>query len=470
MPAFATYVARVGIGVAVLVPFWYWKGGILELEVLQFIQQYLDGRPFLRKIFDPYANDFGTYQARELSYFFDYLDAQVFKRLMGMDMVVFIPLTAMAASLLTVAIFFWAVRRYRTIPAFTAALLLLVYLTNYVHVVTMGMFYRSAKPLLAPLLLLTSLLVAMLVGGLPGADQGDSRRRQRWGPVIFVLLCTMSMLDRQGFLYAGVGFGVLLGAALLRYVNWRLAAWSGGAVALMASYNWWIGPAVVQAVSGYVPSLEYQQAPLHGLGSSFEPYRRSIELLLEGLGVLAGGMPRWSVGALLVGLAMFGIWRFRTRPAVIAVLAMIAASQVLMFAVMVQRLPPVYEWIDHRYWYYPLPLQALVLALAVVFLARAFRSRQIQPGPQVRRVRFVTMVNVVLLAAIVGNILHWDGYLERQLSSRWFSRVHPQTRALKGSFKVGRPDPNLIKQYREFYEFCLTLSPGLRERVLYPVR
>jgi hypothetical protein len=460
-PTFATYVARVGIGVAVLIPFWYWKGGILELEVLQFIQQYLDGRPFLRKIFDPYANDFGTYQARELSYFFDYLDAQVFKRLMGMDLVVFIPLTAVAASVLTVGIFFWALRRYRTIPALTAALLLLVYLTNYVHVVTMGMFYRSAKPLLAPLLLATSLIIAMLVGAIPGKDSEEPRRRGFWGPLVFVLLCAMSMLDRQGFLYAVVGCAVLAGAAVLRHVNWKLAAWSGAAVALMLSYNWWMGPAIVHAVSGYVPSLDYQQAPMQGLGSSFEPYRRSIELLLEGLGVLIGGVPRFVVGALLIALAAFGAWRFRARPAVLAVLAMIAASQVLMFAIMVQRLPPVYEWIDHRYWYYPLPLQAMVLALAVVFLSRAFA----QPAR-----RLAAVVNVLLLAAILGNMLHWDGYLDRQLSSRWFSRVHPQTRALKGSFKVGRPDPNLIKQYREFYDFCLTLSPGLRERVLYPVR
>ena len=461
VPALATYVARFGVGIAVFVPFWYWKGGILELEVLQFIQQYLDGRPFLRKIFDPYANDFGTYQARELSYFFDYFDAQVFKRLMGIDIVAFIPLTALVASVLTVVVFFWALRRYRTIPPLTAALLLLVYLTNYVHVVTMGMFYRSAKPLLAPVLLATSLIVAMLVGATPGNDADSARRWRLWGPIVFALLCLMSMLDRQGFLYALVGFAVLAGAAALRRVNWQLAAWSGAAVASMLAYNWWIGPAIVHAVSGYTPSLEYQNAPWDGLGSSLEPYRRSVELLLEGLGVLIGGVPRFVVGALLVVLAALGAWRFRARPAVLAVLGMIAASQVLMFAVMVQRLPPVYEWIDHRYWYYPLPLQALTLALAVVFLARAFR---------VQRVRLAAIVNVLLLAAILGNIVHWDGYRDRQLSSRWFSRVHPQTRILKSSFKVGQPDPKLIKQYREFYDFCLTLSPGLRERTLFPVR
>ena len=90
--------AAAAIAAAVTAPFWFWRGGVLELEVLQFIQQYLDGRTVLAKVFDPSKNDFGTYQARELSYFIDYLDARVFEALMRQGWIPFIPMSALLSS------------------------------------------------------------------------------------------------------------------------------------------------------------------------------------------------------------------------------------------------------------------------------------------------------------------------------------------------------------------------------------
>lgn len=58
------YLVRTLVGVAVIAPFWFWKGGVLEL-----------------------------------GYFLDFLDTQVFRRLMAMDLVVFIPMTAVVASI-----------------------------------------------------------------------------------------------------------------------------------------------------------------------------------------------------------------------------------------------------------------------------------------------------------------------------------------------------------------------------------
>ena len=265
------YAVRALVAAAIVAPFWFWKGGVLELEVLQFIQQYLDGRSLLRKVFDPYANDFGTYQARELSYFFDYLDAQVFRRLMAMDITWFIPATAILASALIVTVFFVSVRRYRAIPPLTAGLLLLLYLTNYVHAVTMGVFYRSTKPLLAPVLMATAFFIATLLRvperGQPAFDGAQASPSDRPGAeprnllIVFALFCTMALLDRQGFFYAAVGVLVLAGAAILRRVRWGVVAAGIAAVACMHLYNVWLGPALVSAVSGYVPNLNYQDVP-----------------------------------------------------------------------------------------------------------------------------------------------------------------------------------------------------------------
>jgi len=64
---------------------------------------------------------------------------------------------------------------------------------------------------------------------------------------------------------------------------------------------------------------------------------------------------------------------------------------------------------------------------------------------------------VALVAAIAGNVAHWTFYRDVQLTSRWFSRVYPQTEILKSSLAAGKPDPRLILQYREFYELCMRI-------------
>jgi len=431
------------IAAAVAAPFWFWRGGVLELEVLHFIDRYLDDRSLLHKIFDPYTNDFRTYQARELSYFIDYIDAHVFRQLLRWDVTLFIPLSAVIASALTVGIFFYAVRRYRGLTALTASLLLLVYLSNYIHLVTMGMFYRSTKPLLAPVLMGTAFYLAWIFEG--GA--------RRWAPLaVFGLFSLMSLLDRQGFFYAIVGSGLVLAYALFTRKGWSIVAGAVAAVVAMTAYDLWIGPWIIERVAGYVPSLAYQEVPKEPLLQAL-PYRQSAEILGESLTVFLGSTSKVVAIALVAAIAVAGIWRAGPgrgpRLTLAAILAAVALSQVVMFAAMIVRHPPLYDWIDHRYWYYPLPFQALVLALLAMLLHRAIAG---WTGWK------LAVVHVALVAAIVGNVAHWTYYRDLQLTSRWFSRVYPQTEILKSSLAAGHPDPRLIPQYRGFYELCMRIK------------
>lgn len=438
------FASRVLVAAAVAAPFWFWKGGVLELEVLHFIDRYLDDRSLLHKIFDPYTNDFRTYQARELSYFIDYIDAHVFRQLLRWDLVVFIPLSAVIASALTVGIFLYAVRRYRGLTPLTATLLLLVYLSNYIHLVTMGMFYRSTKPLLAPVLMGTAFYLASVFEG----------RARRWAPLaVFGLFCLMSLLDRQGFFYAIVGSGLVLGYAVFTRQGWSVVAAAAAAVFAMTAYDLWIGPWIIERVAGYVPSLAYQEVPKEPLLQAL-PYRQSAEILGDSLMVFLGSTSKAVAVALVVAIAAAAVWRSgpgrAQRLTLAAILTVAAVSQLVMFAAMIVRHPPLYDWIDHRYWYYPLPFQALVLALLAMLLHRAIAG---WTGWK------LTVVQVALVAAIAGNVAHWTFYRDVQLSSRWFSRVYPQTELLKSSLTAGQPDPGLIPQYRQFYDLCVRFRP-----------
>ena len=54
----------------------YHNGGNLHSESTSFFVRYLDGRALVNQIFDPVSNDWECYQARELSYLFDAMDAR----------------------------------------------------------------------------------------------------------------------------------------------------------------------------------------------------------------------------------------------------------------------------------------------------------------------------------------------------------------------------------------------------------
>jgi hypothetical protein len=442
--------AAAAVAAAVAAPFWFWDGGVLELEVLQFIQQYLDGRTVLAKVFDPSKNDFGTYQARELSYFIDYLDARVFEALMRRGWIAFIPLSAIVSSLASAVIVIRSLRRY-SVGLGPATLLALVYLTNYVHIVTMGMFYRATKPLVAPLLMAAVFYLAARLQELHvEASDKPGRRRAITGVTLFVMFLLMGLLDRQGYFYAVAGAALLAAWTLLNRRAWIMAAGAGAAVVLLTAYNWWIGPALVHAVNGYTPGFDYQQIPPDRL-QDLTSFRKAWAMLVENTTLLLGSTSAIISGAVVAAAIALGLRPALTvkwRMIVLIVLVGGLASQIVMFGLMIARHSMVYDWIDHRYWYYPLPFQALLFAGLCLLLARAmqgwsFRGRALAAG--------------VIVLLIVGNISNWTDYRNRTMNSRWFSRVYPQTLILRKSLEENDADPRLIVQYFKFYEFCQKL-------------
>jgi hypothetical protein len=457
----ATIVVRIAIAGAIVVPCWYWSGGLLELEATQFIQQYLDGRGILQKVFDPRLNDLGAYQAREFSYFIDYLDAQVWAALLAADWLVFIPASAIVASILTVAVFMRAARSYG-LPAHTSGLVLLIYSSNYVHLVSMGMFYRSAKPLLAPLVMAAVFLVLATL-----RDSSDSPPRLRTTALVTVL-CAMSLLDRQGFFYAVLAVAVLVFRDLTEPRRLSETAAAAIGVAAMVAYDLILAPMIVLRLNGYRPTLEYQTVPIASLFDGVL-VRRSIDVLLRGVSAMFAGLPGWAIVLAIGALLAYAIrprrppmeaatpsasWR-RWRPAKVAILAAaVAFSQVVMFTIMARRHPPLYEQPDHTVWYYPLPLQAFVAALLVPLLG-AVASRWSRP-------RWAT-VNVAIAILVAINVVWWANYERQQRQSHWFQFVHAQSWLLKRSFEDGRPY-SLRPGYQEFYDFCLQRSAALRAR------
>jgi hypothetical protein len=446
------------------IPAVFWQGGVLEGEAISFIIGHTGDQTLLQKVFNTQLNDFDTFQARELSFFFDYLDANFYRFLLRhFDVGFFIPLSALVSSVLIVLLYRIGVRR--TLPGvdrLTAELSLLPFLTGFVFISTMGVFYRSGKPLLAPVLL------ALMFHILRTAQlrAGNSNPERRWvlvtrrSLVAFGLLLIAALLDRQGFFYGLIAFSVLLVHFLFTRKLKDLLIASGAAAIVAVLYNLVLGPAIVWAVHSYRVDFFYQRIPAEDLARLPVHSLKAIRLLLENVAAMLGGY--YVVGYLvLLVVTAWSVWKavavfkerapgsFRERYASGARLGIIYALmvfvlQIVMFALMLARHRFIYDWVDHWYWYYSLPfLMTVLVGLALLLNAVLPRLDPVQ-----RRV-----LRMALLLIAISNLLHLPANRKLMLSSQWFSQEYPLSEMLKASIRNHYRHPDLDEEYTRFFLF-----------------
>jgi hypothetical protein len=93
----------------VAAPAWFWRGGVLEAEAIEFFGRYWSDRPVIEKILD--SRGYDDHQGRELSYAVDFLDAQWEGRQLAQGSARFLAPSALVASLLTLVVWAWGAPR-----------------------------------------------------------------------------------------------------------------------------------------------------------------------------------------------------------------------------------------------------------------------------------------------------------------------------------------------------------------------
>ena len=426
--------------------------GPLEVETIAFLRSYWSDHSLLQRVFNPNGNDFGSYQARELSYAVDFVDAQWLAAQMRTGRVALVPLSGFVSSLLIVAVVLRGVRTAMPgLPVGTAVVALLLFLSNFSVPITQTTFYRSSKSWAATILLAALFLV------------WRELRTPRLRPVVagtalFVLGVALSLFDRQGF------FDCVLLAAVLALVFARTRR--GGLLLLGASaaavtatvYSLWLGPFLIHEINGYWPSFFYQRLPVRKLVNP-RFYREAGDLLLNYASTLLGGVPsRWIalLSASAAGLWVGRAWLGRGRPdrggslGPLLVLAVVV-SQIALFAIMIVRHRPIYVMSDHRLWYYPLVFQAILLFGLLVLLERLAEA-----GAAARRVSVVVMALLVL-----SNVARWPELRQVMAEGPWFRWTTNQSALLRVSLREGHVHPGLFAYYREFYWVCRDRFPAL---------
>jgi hypothetical protein len=420
--------------VLVAAPSLFWEGGVVEEEALGFLRNYWGDRTVLQRVFDPRGYDY--YQGRELSYAVDFLDAQWVRLVLARGWMYFVPPSALAASLAVVLA--WGLGLPRALPGLdraTSWCLLLVYLSNFAVLSTMGLLYRSAKPLVPPLLLAVLLFVLRELR----EPRAGPRASFAW---VFFPCLAMSLLDRQGLFYTAC-LTAVLAVAWVRTRRWGLAACAGvAAVFTWALYNYLLGPWIIHAANGYWPEFRFQRFRPSRLADT-RPWAEAATLLRDWTSVLLGGLPLLITAAGAIALLVLYLrWRKRgpgTRDVLAAVLLLGAVgAQLAMVAVMVQRHDPV-TWIDHRAWYYPLPFQVLVILGLAWALERVARAR----GGTLPRV-----VPAALVLVAASSLAQWPERRVVMETGPWFSDVSRRSASLERSFAAGQADPLLDGDYR----------------------
>ncbi len=432
----------------------YWQRGVLDTEATLFVTNYLDQRPFLRQVFDPQGNDFGNYQARELSYVFDWLDARVLDALFRHGVVLLVPLSSFVGTLGLMVALPWAVRRaFPSLPPTTTALALLVYLSHFVFLSSAGLFYRSGKMLLVPLLLA---LAAVVIRAAREGEPLPPGRRLRQALLVFALACLACLLDRQGF-FEVAAIAAIVAVAILcgRRLQATLAALASAA-ALTTGYNLWLAPALVRRLNGYQPNFSYQALDLPKLVHKAVRLQQAAELLGSYAQTLLGGLPGIAVAALLVLFA--AVWlrprpTRRSRARVLGVAALALAAQGLMLVLMIHRFKPMYAFPDHRLCYYPLVFQGVLLFGLCGLLAAVL-------GAWGRPARIAA--NLALAAMVVANVAAWPGDRARAMEGPWLPAQVQQSTLLKRSLEKGEALPALHEYYRAPLDVLLARRSAVR--------
>ena len=416
----------------------FWGHGIIDSEAMEFVLNYLQKRPFLAQIFDPQINDWSAYQARELSYVLDFVDARLFAALLDRHVLLFVPLSGVLGLIAASAIYFWGARKILALDVVTTCLFLSLFLSCIVVQASTPILYRSSKIILCVALFgFLFYLLALLRAEKPRVTPLKSA-------LLFSLGLIMALCDRQGFYF-------LVTAAALTALVWMITRRGSESVqrvylpviganiaAIVAAivYNRFLAPRLIHVLNGYWPDFTYQNLPVSAVLDPSLP-GKTWNLFTQQVSFFFGSVPFVILAVTgLIAVVAIG-WRFRSAInrnglALVAVSILSILAVVGLLAVMIARHPQLYSIRDHAFWYYTLDVHAVFLfgiSVWVSFLSPAARSR----------------ISPLLYALIVTLIiLNFRAYgWQRQTittGNGWFAGQFEHSQALLSQFASAPPD------------------------------
>jgi hypothetical protein len=415
----------------------FWGRGIIDPEAMEFVLNYLQRRPFFAQIFDPQINDWGAYQARELSYVFDLIDARWFAFLLDRHIFVLVPLSGVLGLIAVSAIYFWGARKVFGLNLVTTSLLLALFLSCIVVQASTPIFYRSSK------IILCIALVAFLFYLFALLKLGKARVTLSKMVTLVSLDLVMALSDRQGFYYLISATAVVLvlwlfakrREASVESAHVRVIGANAAAIIATVFYNRFLTPRLVHGLNGYWPDFSYQNLPWSNL---FDPSLpgKALHIFQDQIEFFFGNIP-FPVLALVIvagGVAFFwnrkGTINFANL-SVLWVSLMVTLALIGLLATMTARHPAFYEIRDHEFWYYTLTLHVIFLFGITAWLGL------IDPD---RIARFKLVLYPLLIILIALNLSNYPRQRDTMIhSTGWFDNQYAHSQALVEQFRNDPP-------------------------------
>ena len=415
----------------------FWGRGIIDSEAMEFVLNYLQRRPFFAQIFDPQINDWGAYQARELSYVFDLIDARLFAFLLDRHIFVLVPLSGVVGLIAVSAIYFWGARKIFGLNLVTTCLLLALFLSCIVVQASTPILYRSSKIILCiALVAFLFHLFALLKLSKTGVTLSKM-------VTLSLLGLVMALSDRQGFYY-------LVTATALVVILWlfrkrrgespdpayaRVIGANAAAIIATVFYNRILTPRLVHSLNGYWPDFSYQNLPWSKLfdpslpGKAFHIFQDQIEFFF-------GNIPFPVLALVIVAVGVVFFWKRKgtinfANLEVVWISLMVVLALIGLLAAMIARHPAVYTVRDHEFWYYTLTLHVIFLFGITAWLALIDSNRL---------ARFKPVLYALLVMLIALNLSNYSRQRDAMIhSTKWFDSQYAHSQALVEQFRNDPP-------------------------------
>jgi len=227
--------------------------GLLHPEALERIPNYLDERSIFQKVYDIDRNEYGLYQARELSHFFDYIDANFIKLSASVGLPHFYSLIYFISIFIIIVSCLYIAKSYFNHKNFLIpSLIILIFLFSAIPFFSPYMF-RSAKILVALGMVFTMLSTVRFL----------SQKLQKTKTYLLVVASALFLAfgDRQGFyvLLILVGFIFLIFLFFRNKEHLKLFKFLSLGIVFSLIYSYIVAPLLIKIDIGHFPSFSYHK-------------------------------------------------------------------------------------------------------------------------------------------------------------------------------------------------------------------
>ena len=442
-------------------------GGVLAPEIEDRLPYYLSDGSLPGKLYDSDYLERGMYQARELSYFFDFIDCKFIALSIALGVPHFFSLTQYVfLVLISFTLWRFGVEDLKAQRWIVLLVLLLFWTTPAVFLG--GTFFRTAK-------IGTALTIVVLYRQIyrilsAALENPAFHLSWRWWLVCFGWAWASTLFDRQGVFLVGV-FAIFLGVWYFCHRDKTVLKLTGAflaALVLSLSYNYIIAPLLTLSINHYWPDFKYQHLPWQALAQKPPFYvGAGISLYFDVIRFFLGNIPSWGAVLVFVALACLawatGLWRVESKLHFLIALGSFLCLTILIWVMLVLMVLRHESLIrpELRRLYYLLPVVSLFAMTLLLALSRLKGHSKL---PQ-------WCLALLLGGALVGNIValpRHDAVLRSSIGGACYQSSPPllvALRNLRNPRYVVSPEISSNRVYQFFHDgrfskYPVVLPPG----------